>query len=226
MSNCKSLFVHHDDGTVTYEGNTLIAYVPTHYDVYGLFRIGRYVVALAIFDMEADGKKIGIQLPAAIEMDPSEIEDMTIDNEPFKKLTFYKGDVFMARTDVVKVEKLVYYLWKEFIGLGRFPKFMTYTRVFNLFNDLKDITGRGVSASHTMLEVVYQHLYRDGNDINTLYRLTSMNKPSQILTMRDIGNIATSNHSKIFGAYSGDGLNSALVNQNTKNNEFEDMYRQ
>ena len=44
--------------------------------------------------------------------------------------------------------------------------------------------------------------------------------------MRDISHIAQSNHAKVFGAYSGDGINSALVTQNTKNNEFEDMYRQ
>lgn len=222
----KSLFVHHDDGTVTYEGNKLIAYVPTHYDTYSLFKVEKYVTALAIFDMEADGQKIGIQLPAAIDMAPSEIEDVTIDEESYKKLTFYKGDIFMVRTDVVKIEKMGYYLWKEFIGLGRFPKFMTYDKVFWMLDDLKDITGKGIDASHTLLEIIYQHLYRDKDDINKLYRLTNMSKPAGLLTMRDIGHIATSNHAKIFGAYSGDGLNSALVDENKKNNEFEDMYRQ
>lgn len=222
----KSLFVQHDDGTVTYEGNKLIAYVPVHYATYSLFKIEKYVTALAIFDMEADGAKIGIQLPAAIEMDPSEIEDITIDNEAFKKLTFYKGDKFMVRSDVVKIEKMGYYLWKEFIGLGRFPKFMDYKKVFWMLDDLKDVTGKGIDASHTLLEIIYQHLYRDKDDMNKLYRLTNMSKPAGLLTMRDIGHIASSNHSKIFGAYSGDGLNAALVEQNTKNNEFEDMYRQ
>lgn len=106
----KSLFVHHDDGTVTYEGNKLIAYVPTHYNTYSLFKVEKYVTALAIFDMEADGQKIGIQLPAAIDMAPSEIEDVTIDGESYKKLVFYKGDIFMVRTDVVKIEKMGYYL--------------------------------------------------------------------------------------------------------------------
>ena len=222
----KSLFVQHDDGTVTYEGNKLIAYVPVHYATYSLFKIEKYVTALAIFDMEADGAKIGIQLPAAIEMDPSEIEDITIDNEAFKKLTFYKGDKFMVRSDVVKIEKMGYYLWKEFIGLGRFPKFMDYKKVFWMLDDLNDVTGKGIDASHTLLEIIYQHLYRDKDDMNKLYRLTNMSKPAGLLTMRDISHIASSNHSKIFGAYSSDGLNAALVEQNTKNNEFEDMYRQ
>lgn len=222
----KDLFVHQDDGSVTYEGTKLIAYVPTHYETYGLFRIDKYVTALAMFDMEADGKTIGIQLPAAIEMAPSEIEDATIDGDHFKKLTFFKGDKFMVRTDVVKMEKMGYYIWKEFIGLGRFPKYMDYDHIFYMLDDLKEVTGKGLDASHTLLEVVYQHLFRDKDDVNKLYRLTNMNKPAHILQMRDISRVAQSNHSKVFGAYSADGLNSALNTQNTKNNEFEDMYRQ
>lgn len=222
----KDLFVHHDDGSVTYEGNKLIAFVPVHYETYGLFRIEKHVTALAMFDMEADGKAIGIQLPAAIEMAPSEIDDTTIDGENFKKLTFFKGDKFMLRTDVVKVEKMGYFLWKEFIGLGRFPKYMDYNHIFSMLDDLKDVTGKGIDASHTLLEVVYQHLFRDKDDVNKLYRLTNMNKPAGLLQMRDISRVAQSNHARIFGAYSADGINSALANQNTKNNEFEDMYRQ
>jgi hypothetical protein len=224
--SAKDLFVQKEDGSVIYNGNKLIAYVPVHYETYSLFRIDKYVVALGIFDMEADGQKIGIQVPAAIEMSPSEIEDIIIDGENFKQLTFFKGDTFMIRTDVVKTEKVGYYLWTEFIGLGRFPKFINYDRIFYMLDDLKEVTGRGIDASHTLLEIVYQHLYRDKDDINKLYRLTNMTKPARLLNMRNISQIAQSNHSKIFGAYSADGINSALVNQNTKNNEFEDMYRQ
>ena len=224
--SAKDLFVHHDDGSVTYEGNTLIAYVPTHYETYSLLRIEKCVSALGIFDMEADGTKIGIQLHAAIEMAPSEIDDVTIDGEGFKKLTFFKGDKFMVRTDVVKVDMMCYYIWKEFIGLGRLPKYVDYDNIFHIFDDLKEVTGKGIDASHTLLEVVYQHLYRDKDDIDKLYRLTNMNKPARRLQMRDISQVAQSTHSRVFGAYSADGLNMALNNQNTKNNEFEDMYRQ
>lgn len=220
------LFVHQSDGSVTYEGKKLIAYIPEHYETYSLFKLAETVTALAVFDMEADGKKIGIQLPAAIEMKPSEVDDATINDEKFKVLTFYKGDKFMVRTDVVKIEKMGYYLWKEFIGLGRFPKYVNYDNIFWLLDSLKTVTGKGIDASHTLLEVIYQHLFRDSEHVDKPYRLARPGTPYHLLTMRDISHIAQSNHSKVFGAYSGDGINSALVTQNTKNNEFEDMYRQ
>ena len=77
-----------------------------------------------------------------------------------------------------------------------------------------------------MLEMVYQHLYRDPDDLNKLYRLTPMTKPATVVNMLDVSNTATSTHSRVFGAYSADGINAALVEDNHVNNDFEDMYRQ
>ena len=66
----------------------------------------------------------------------------------------------------------------------------------------------------------------DPDDLNKLYRLTPMTKPATVVNMLDVSNTATSTHSRVFGAYSADGINAALVEDNHVNNDFEDMYRQ
>ena len=42
------LFVHQSDGSVTYEGKKLIAYIPEHYETYSLFKLAETVTALAV----------------------------------------------------------------------------------------------------------------------------------------------------------------------------------
>ena len=211
---------------VLFTGEELIAYIPERYDMYGLLVQDEYISALGIFDMTIDGKEAGIMLPAVIVMDPSNIDERNINGAAYKVCTFKHNDRFMVTSSVVKTGKMGYYIWKEFLSLGNIPKFITYDVIFGLLDDLKEVAGTGINASHAMLEMVYQHLYRDPDDLNKLYRLTPMTKPATVVNMLDVSNTATSTHSRVFGAYSADGINAALVEDNHVNNDFEDMYRQ
>jgi len=211
---------------ILFTGEELIAYIPERYGLYGQLILGEQITALAIFDLLIDGKPGGIMLPAAITMDPSEIDSKIIDGKVYKVCTFHHNDRFMITSSVMQMNKMGYFIWAELLNLGNIPKFMSYDVIFGLLDDLKEVTGTAINASHAMFEMVFQHIYRDQDDVSKLYRLTPMNKPPRVINIADISNTAVSTHSRVFGAYSKDGLNAALATDKHENNDFEDMYRQ
>jgi hypothetical protein len=211
---------------VIFTGEELIAYIPERYGIYTLLSIDEYVSALGIFDLSIDGKKAGIMIPAVLVMDPSELDVKIINGDTYKVCTFKHGDRFLVNSFVVQLNKMGYYIWKEFLSNGKIPSFITYDVIFGLLDDLKEVSGTGIDASHAVFEIVYQHLYRDPDDLSKLYRLTPMTKQARVINMMDISNTALSTHSRVFGAYSADGINAALAEDKHENNDFEDMYRQ
>ena len=117
-------------------------------------------------------------------------------------------------------------MWNEFLALGHLPKFLTYDKIITLFDDLQRISGAKLKASHPILELIYAHMFRNPDQMTQFYRHTKMNFEPRVINLHDVAYGATTTHSRIFGSYAGIGLNSALLNQEDKNNELEDIFRQ
>jgi hypothetical protein len=69
-------------------------------------------------------------------------------------------------------------------------------------------------------------MYRDKKNPSVPVRLTDMKGEMTVVNLHDVSFGATTTHSRIFGAYDAIGMNAALVNKETKNNELEDIFRQ
>jgi hypothetical protein len=227
MADLEKLFVRDPkDKSVRFMGKEMTAYIPKRYINLGQLAIADKVTTLGIFTMVVDGEKCGFQLPASIVTDPSDISEVTFDGVPCVALTFKHGDLFMLTTDVVQDASLGYVLWKEFMSLGNIPSYVTYDGMFDFFDDLAEITGRGINVNHSILEMVYAQVFRDSEERTKLYRNTDMKKPPVMIGVRDVAYGATSTHARVFGSYANQGMNAALLNPNSKNSDLEDIYRQ
>lgn len=227
MTDFSKIFVQDDkEDCVRFMGEHLTVWVPKRYETYDALTISETVKALGIFTMEADGVKCGLQIPAVVEMDPSETSEENIDGVGYIVCKFTHGDKLLTTLTLIQNGGTGYILWKEFIGLGNFPSYITYQNVPFLLDDLKRISGTGINVSHTILELAYAHIFRDAKDRTKYYRLTPMTQPPVIISIHDVAYGASSTHSRIFGSYANQGLNAALLNQNTKNSEMEDTFRQ
>lgn len=214
------------DDCLRFIGDKLECYIPTRYAMENYLNIGENVQALGVFALKVnDSIEGGFQLPAVITMEPTETYDATIDEESYLVCVLRKGDKLMNTLNVMQIEKIGYFMWCEFLSLGHFPRYINYENVLNLFDDLKEVTGRGTNANHAILEIIYAHLFRDAQDLNVKYRHTGMNKPPAHVTLRDVSYGPSSTLGRIGGSYTDTGVNSALLNQSDQNHEIEDLFR-
>lgn len=216
---------------VRFTGDTLHVYIPRRYETLNFLFIEEQISTLGIFkfvinkDTETE-LEAGLNLPALITMDADESYNETIDDEKYLCAVLHNGSRLLTSLHLVKNDKLYFLLWREFMSLGKIPLFINYENIAFMFDDLKEICGKGISTDHALLEMIYAHIYRDSDDLNKPYRLTSKQKPPEIINLRNVSYGPSGTFSKIAGSFAQDGYNSALLNQTDKNNELEDLWRQ
>ena len=212
---------------VRFTGDKLEIFIPMRYQTKNYLIIEDKIQALGIFSLRVNGSiDGGLQIPAMIQIDAAETRNETIDGEPYFVCVLNKNNRIMTTTTLVKNDRVIYFMWTEFLSLGRMPKYMTYDSATTLFDDLKEITGKGTGVDHSLIEVILAHVYRDPNDLNIFYRHTGMRQPPAQISLRDVGYGAATTHSRIIGSYADIGRNSALLNQSEQNHTLEDLFRQ
>lgn len=194
-------------------------------ETYGCVNIADTVTTLGVFDMEVDGLTSGMFLVGRIEMVPSLIERVVIDNVPYIQLTFKKGDVFMKSTNIVVESKLSFYVWLEYIKFAHTLKAMTYEDQAAMFDRMRMSTGSEFPVDHSVYEAIFAHLSRASHDFTIPYRNTDMKEDFRRIQLSDVTHAARSTSGRIIGAYSKDGINAALVNPNDSNSKIEDLLR-
>ena len=211
---------------VRFIGDKLECFIPMRYQNENYLVISNEIQSLAIFSIRInDTIDGGLQLPALIRIDPSDTYETTIDDEKFLVCVLTKGRRIMCSTSVLQIERIGYFVWREFLSLGHFPKYITYQNVNSLFDDMREIAGRGIGANHVIMELVLAHLFRDAKNLNVKYRHTDMIDPPAHVTLRDVSYGPSTTHSRMFGSYSDTGRNAALLNQSDTNSELSDLFR-
>lgn len=184
------------------------------------------VTTVGVFDMVVDGIQSGMFLVGRIEMCPSDVARVTIDDVPYIQLTFRKGDVFMKSTKVVVEEKLAFYIWIEFIKFARISlKAMTYEDQASMFDRIRMSSGVSFPVDHAVFEAIFAHLSRDKNDFTIPFRNTDMKGEFRRIQLSDVTHASRSTTARIVGAYNKDGINSALDNPNDAHSQIEDLLR-
>ena len=100
---------------VIFTGDKCVVTILQKLENYECLKVADSVTTLGVFDMEVDGIQSGCFLVARVEMFPSDITNVVIDNKSYVQLTFKKGDVFMKTTKFVVEEKLAFFIWLEYI---------------------------------------------------------------------------------------------------------------
>src|SRR5574344_96335 len=223
-----SKYFEHNEKEQCYRfiGNKLVVYLPSRYQALGHTNIDETVSTIGVFTMEIDGNLCGLQIPAILSMDPSTIEEKTINDTKYTLLTFNKGDRFLVNDCVIQRGDMGYVLWKEFMGLGNLPSYITYENIFTLYDDLGEIAGRGIAVNHAVLELVFAHIFRDKKDLSIEYRHTPMNGNFEIIGVHNVAYGVTSTHGRLMRSYTTQGINAALLHPNDKNYDYGDVYRQ
>ena len=213
-------------GMHEFTGNELKCYLPERYKARNMLYISDKVSVLGVFTMIADGKTYGLNLPSMINIVPSELNQEVVNDKKYYVCVLHKGDVIHDNNLIIKKSTFGYNIWMEFLTQDNRPTFLNYNNIISLYDDVPKVCGLSLPNSHVLFEIVYAHMYRDKKNPSVPVRLTDMKGEMTVVNLHDVSFGATTTHSRIFGAYDAIGMNAALVNKETKNNELEDIFRQ
>ena len=227
MPNYKQFF-NKDDKTkeVKFTGDRLDVYIPRRYENHDSLTVRDTILTLGIFDMVINNSiHVGYYLPAYIGMIPSEVDDVSYQGEPCVKATFYKDDIFIKNTNVVRNQGIVYIIFKEFVSLGKQPSFISYRDSAFMFDSAQKVCGVKFPVDHVIFEILFSHLYRDLDQVTIPYRNTDMTKIPVRIPLTAVAHATTSTTAKLVGSYFENGVNSALVNQSDESSDIENLLR-
>lgn len=226
MDRTDKLFVIDKNNSVRFMGEKLEVLISKRYESHGCLSISDKITVLAIFDMVLDDKySLGFYLPSIITTEPSENEVVSDEGTSIIKFTYYKEDVFIKNTELVKQSFIGYILFYEFVYLGVKPKFIDYEFSSSLFDNVKKICDVKIPANRVVFEMISSHLYRDADDVKVLYRHTDMKKPPVSIPLLDVSHAAISTTARIVGSYFNAAVDSSLVNASDANSRLEDLLR-
>ena len=194
-------------------------------DTYDCVSVKDTVTTLGVFDMVVDGIQSGMFLIGRIEMVPSSVDRVTIDNTPYIQLTFKKGDTFIKTTEMVVEESLAFIVWLEYIKFAHTLKAMSYEDQATMFDRMRLSAGVTFPVDHSVFETIFAHLSRDKDDFTIPYRNTDMTKDFRRIQLSDVTHAARSTSSRIIGAYNKDGINASLDKTNDSHSPIEDLLR-
>lgn len=207
-------------------------YIPRRYSEKGLATIGNEIYTLGIFGVVVADKYLGVSLVnAKMRLDPSTINVVSVGGEEYVEFVFDPGSVVIANANVVKDNKLPYYIFNEFMAKGHIPWFMSYLDLGRLFAETRKYTGLNLRTNYAILEMIAAVLARDPA-VRTDYFRHSLknaaelaNKRPTYIAFRNISQQATNTTSKLLGSYFREGLTSALVNPSERREGIEQLLR-
>lgn len=219
-------FKFKQDKSVVFIGNKATVTISKRFENYKLLFIANTIRTIGVFDLEVDGKQVGMLLPAVIDMCPSNVTTIKKDSEDFVVCTFNKGDTFIRDSRVVRNPSLAYIIFAEFIEKGKIPDFLAYEDYAYIFDTVQNVTGIKIPANHVVFEIIYAFLSRKHDDYTKQYRHTDMKKKHMFLRLSDTAHATSSVTAKLVSGYLADSINAAIVNESENESKIEEILRQ
>jgi hypothetical protein len=214
------------DKTMTFTGETLTVLIPKRFEAYGMLALGNIVETIGIMELYIDNKYLShLHLLAKIKTDPSDIAVFTRDGIDYQILSYQTGDTFLLNTEVVKNPKTMYALHTEFITRGNIPSGYSYDDLSWIYDTAGEIADAKIPVDHAIYEMMFAHLARDNKDMFNQYRYTDMTGGYVFVGLRDVAFAPTSNTARSIGSYFSEGLNAALIKEETQEHLFENLLR-
>lgn len=213
-------------GVWYFTGKTLEIRIPKRFSVYNCLDIGDEVQTLGICDLIIDGQyQFPLNLLSIITIIPSDITSMTYKGVPYVVLHLQTNDVFMASSDVLKNDNVIFATWSDFINYGNTIYTLSYRGLSHLYDDVEETTGSGLGVGVSVYEVAIAFLARAQDNPLQPYRLTDMKTPVRWIALRSISLARTGTMSRLSGAYFDIALTASLRYQISQKQPFEDILR-
>lgn len=187
--------------------------------------IGIFIVYDKLFNYSV------VKIPAKVKIDPSEIEDVVVDEVPYTILHIEKGQALFNSDVIVKDLDVVFPIFDLFMLQGKVPWFLNYMDFYELFIGLEKYAGSKVGKFALGLSALTAINARDKKDPEKEFRIVIKteqditNKYPEWVGLKNIYYSFKSTLSKIAGAYFKQGLMAAVVKPEKETTDLEYVLR-
>lgn len=207
-------------------------YVPKRFLDKRLAVIGQEYRILAFYAMVVDDKywaysdAIGF-----LEIEPSNVNDVIIDEDTYLEFEFEVGDRVFKTTDMLVDDTMCYRVYDEFIAQGHTPWYMGAEEDAGIMDTASYHADANLQTNRAIFEMITSSRARDKNDRAKYYRHTVKSttdfttRPPELIQLRDVTYGASSTVAKMVGPYFKDTIASAVVTPSTRVEGIEQHLR-
>lgn len=223
----KNYFKIVGDTTVVTENVKVL--FPTRYLDKKLCIISNQVKVLSVY-MVVDSRNNYSVVSAPIMQDllPNNINNVSLDGVPYVELEFSKYDVFIPNNNLVMSDTFMYDIFDEFYIKGNVPMFLDYLDVRNLMLETKKYANSTVGKNPLIFELLTAIISRDPKNKKSYYReaiIKNKNIRPIYIGLNNVYYSYDNTGAKLIGGYFGEGLTTAIVEQETKSSEVSNVLR-
>lgn len=206
---------------------------PERYESKNLAIVDNVVRLVSIFAILDDSNNYAVNnLPIFINLTPSNIDHVTINDELYTVLEFEEGSTYTESTELVINNKFLYDLFNLFYTNGKIPWFMSYNDLINIFSKTEKYANSDLGNNPIITEILASIVAKAPNDKTLLYReilennkkLLESIKPTYVGLMNPYYTFDNT-VSKISGSYYTKGLMGALINKEKETTKIEEILR-
>lgn len=197
-----------------------------------LIVMGKTVSIIGFFAIVNNEGNFAINtVPGMLEIQPGEIKVIEYGGRSYYEFSFAPNSVVFKSTQTVKNNKLLYDLFEEILARGRIPFFYNYMTLSDFFKYTEEYTGTKLVATPTVGEMFIAQIARLSENRKVPLR-TKLKRYSDVKTtpftwipLRNVVDGSSDTTAKLSGSYTGDGLDSAIVNPNEVTQPVERLLR-
>lgn len=208
----------------------LRVHIPTRFEDVDLAVISTDIHTVGLFSIITDeGLYAVMNVNAMVQLKPSAINTVKINEVTYYEFTFEAGSVFCPTTDLVKNDVITYYIFEEIFTKGNVPYYLGYDDLGNIFDTAIQHAGTAAGSNKSVMDIIASIIARDPKNPYQQYRhvvkdrSTLFTNPPMFVPLDAIQFTATNTTAKLAGAYMQEGVVSALVNPSKQKERIEDL---
>lgn len=218
--NSEKISTHFEvkNGITTVKNNVVVIF-PEHFINAKLCQLGTTVNVLSLYAIvDEDDNYAVCSAPIIQTLTPSVIKDIGINGVNYKALVFNKDSVFLPNNNLIVRDDIIYNIVDELFIKGFVPWYLNYEDMGNLFIKSKQYTGNGIGNDPLTFEILASIVSRLSSDKKIYYRHKKDNDKSdpEYVGMNNPYYSFNNTGARLIGSRFGAGLNTALVEPETK----------
>lgn len=204
-------------------------YIPSRWQDKHLASVGNEIHILGMFMIATEDMYYAVNhVDAMVKIDPRSVNRVYFEEVEYLEFIFERGDTVFDNINLVKNDKLPYYIFDEFVSKGKVPVYMNYFDLAKLFDTASKHAGVTLASTPTILHMVLSMIARDKSDPNRYFR--------QVVDGKNINDVlyiplnssthgANNTTARLLGSHFNDNLTSALVNPSDRQENIERLLR-
>lgn len=222
-----------EDQNATYAERDFSIFFPSSYvkkDLASITSVIEVICILMVVD-EVSKKYKTLSIPVKQKFSPNETQKVTLNDVPYYKMNFKKGQIVTPNNNCVKTADFLFTVFETFYLRGKVPIFLSYEDLGNLLDKTKKYCGSSIGENLIAIHIIVAVMTRFKDDEDKLYKEVlktledlKTKKPS-FKGLSDIFYGIDNTVSSLIGGYLIDGMTGSIVKPETTSTKIADILK-